>query len=70
MFNVEYEIAAERFDQKFKPYSELKIIQKNESIRNEEVYRIYMAQSQKLHERILRDNIECDRALNKLETLW
>ena len=70
LFNVEYEMASERFDQKYAVYSELKTIQRNQSIQTEEVKRIFTVLSEKLHQRIIREDFEGDRALNKLETLW
>jgi hypothetical protein len=70
LFHVEHEIAAEKFDQKFAVYSELKSKQKNEGVKREEVGRVFLALSEKLHQRILREDVEGDRALNKLETLW
>lgn len=35
LYNAEYEIAAEKFDQKYAVYSELKNIQNNQNIKSE-----------------------------------
>lgn len=45
MYNVEYEIAAEKFDQKFAPYSELRQIKKSLYVKAEEVKRAFAALS-------------------------
>lgn len=70
MFYTEYDIIYETFELKHAAYLEKKKGEVVRKFKTDEIERHFNIASERMHIRILRDDIDLDKHLSRLELLW